>query len=570
MTQEKIQIKNLTKSFGKITAIKNLSLEIPCGKMIGIVGPDGSGKTTLMRLLAALMLPSYGSITWAGLDSVKHSQKIQENIGYMPQRFGLYEDLTVLQNLNLYMELKGVDPKEQKLRVEKLLNFTQLTPFTSRFAKNLSGGMKQKLGLACSLLSRPPLLLLDEPSVGVDPISRRELWKMVQELFEDHITVVWSTAYLDEAERCDEVVLLNQGELLFSGAPSELKKRVENRVFYVSGIKESPRKVLNKFLNKEEVIDGVIEGDGLRVVVAPNADLTSSFFKEYHIASLAPRFEDGFIDILGGGPGGRSLLAEQSPQIEMQSDIAIEAKNLTKKFGSFTAVNQINFKVKKGAVFGLLGPNGAGKSTTFKMLCGLLKPTSGETHVISEDLYKAKGVIRGQIGYMAQKFSLYENLSLYQNLKIFSGFYNLFGAAQKESISEMIKIFEFSELKDQTVEMLPLGFKQRLSLACAVMHHPKVLFLDEPTSGVDPITRRDFWNHINGLVDKGTTVILTTHFMDEAENCDEIALVYAGNIINVGSPHQLKEIAKSKNLETPTLEDAFIELISRFQSEKKA
>ena len=560
MEAKGICILNLHKSFGDFVALKEINLTFPQGKMIAVAGPDGAGKTTLIRLIAGLLLPNQGSITVLGYNTQHEAEKIHPFIGYMPQKFGVYEDLTVSQNLQLYAELKGLSAQEKKETFEKLLHFTGLGPFQQRLSGALSGGMKQKLGLACSLLSKPQVLLLDEPTVGVDPISRRELWSMVQELKAEGITVVWSTAYLDEAQKCDLAVLLSSGQVLFFGEPSELTQRMQGRVFLFRQNNTPLRSYLTTTLLRPEILDAVIEGDHVRAVIKKGQEQKVS--QEPTSTPLAPRFEDGFMEILGGGPGGVSSLAEKSPKIISKYPIMIEATELTKTFGSFKAVDRISFQVKKGEVYGLLGPNGAGKSTTFKMLCGLLKPTSGKTLVSGLDLAKAKGAGRANIGYMAQKFSLYEGLSLIQNLKIFSGFYNLYGKEQQSIIQEMVDVFDFDQFKDQNVGMLPLGFKQRLALACAVMHHPQVLFLDEPTSGVDPIVRREFWNHINGLVHKGTTIILTTHFMDEAENCDRIALIYRGQVITEGAPQALKELAKTQENPYPTLEDAFIALIT--------
>lgn len=573
MTEGLVQIDSLSKIFDPKfpPALDQITATIPKGKIVGLVGPDGAGKTTLIRLMAGLLLPSTGSIKVAGYDSVKEAEMIHFITGYMPQKFGLYEDLTVIQNLTLYADLKGVKGDERKATFEKLLKFTDLARFQERFAGNLSGGMKQKLGLACALVKTPTLLLLDEPSVGVDPISRRELWKMVYDLIEEGISVVWSTAYLDEAERCHTVLLLNEGKLLYSGTPSQITHRVENRVFKVSNIKGSRRQLLFTFLSQKNVIDGVIQGQDLRVVIRdphlPPVEAGTIASQDFLITPIAPRFEDAFIDILGGGPGGGSKLAEYAPQVTESSKTVVVADQLTKKFGSFTAAHNISFTIKRGEIFGLLGPNGAGKSTTFKMLCGLLKPTEGRASVNGYDLQQAPAVARSHIGYMAQKFSLYGMLSVLQNLLFFSGIYNLRDAQQQEAVDEMIDIFDLHEYANSSSEMLPLGFKQRLSLACANMHHPEVLFLDEPTSGVDPLTRREFWNHINGLVEKGVTVMVTTHFMDEAEYCDRIALVYRGEVIHLATPDQLKEVARTAKNPNPTLEDAFIQLIEEYDAQ---
>jgi ABC-2 type transport system ATP-binding protein len=431
--------------------------------------------------------------------------------------------------------------------------------------------MRQKLGLACALIRKPELLLLDEPSVGVDPVSRRELWDMVFQLIKEGVSVVWSTAYLDEAERCDTVLLLNEGKMLFSGVPSELTQRVDGRTFKIKHITGRKRIVLVKALEEPHVIDGVIQGSDVRVVLdSKNFDLNLQQLDagpDVEIEKTAPRFEDAFIDILGGGPGGYSELASITPAVKAQETPVVEAIGLTKRFGDFTAADNITFKIHSGEIFGLLGPNGAGKSTTFKMMCGLLKPTAGESFVTGLDLQISSAKARSQIGYMAQKFSLYGNLSVRQNLQFFSGIYNLKGAHQAATVQKMIDTFSLDPYLDISAEELPLGFKQRLALSCAVMHNPAVLFLDEPTSGVDPITRREFWNHINGLVEKGVTVMVTTHFMDEAEYCDRIGLVYRSKLIRIGSPDELKDSVKSDKNSSPTLEDAFIELIERYDQE---
>ena len=570
-----VSLEHVTKEFvpSKPPALKEIHATLPKGKIVGLVGPDGAGKTTLIRLIAALLLPTKGEVSVAGYDTVKDAEAIHCLTGYMPQKFGLYEDLSVMRNLELYADLRGVVGEERAKKFEKLLKFTALSPFISRLAGALSGGMKQKLGLACALISKPTLLLLDEPSVGVDPLSRRELWEMVQELIAEGISVVWSTAYLDEAERCDSVLLLNEGEVLFQGTSQELTERVRDRVFKITKISSNRRELLIEVLRQENVIDGVIQGQDIRLVSKeknkPPLDLSSlKQGAESEILPIQPRFEDAFVDILGGGPSGASRLAQIMPVIGKDREAVVTAEGLTKRFGSFTAADRISFKIQRKEIFGLLGPNGAGKSTTFKMLCGLLRPTSGKALVKNYDLQLAPGEGRAHIGYMAQKFSLYGNLSVKQNLEFFSGAYNLRGKQKKEIIHQMIEIFSFQDYLDTSAELLPLGFKQRLALSCATMHHPEVLFLDEPTSGVDPLTRREFWNHINGLVGKGVTIMVTTHFMDEAEWCDRIALIYKGQVIHMETPDALKAIAQSEKNPTPTLEDAFIQLIEEYDKKK--
>lgn len=563
MSDVLVEIQGLTKRFSSqgVGALTDINASIPKGKIVGLVGPDGAGKTTLIRLIAGLLTPTEGHISVQGYDTIKAAEFVHYLTGYMPQKFGLYEDLTVQQNLNLYASLRNVVGEEKEATCKRLLGFTGLAEFTERLAGNLSGGMKQKLGLACALIKKPALLLLDEPSVGVDPISRRELWKMVGDLLGEGISVLWSTAYLDEAERCDTVLLLSEGKLLYSGDPKELTKRMADRVFAVMQIEGDRRKLLFEMLRDKNVMDGVIQGADLRIVMREKGEAP----KSGHIEKVEPRFEDAFIDILGGGPGGNSELAERVPFVKEGVKRSIFAKELTKKFGHFVATDHISLDVKKGEIFGLLGPNGAGKTTTFKMLCGLLRPTSGEAFVNDLDLQKAPGEARARLGYMAQKFSLYGNLSVQQNLEFFSGVYGLRNSAKRAAIDEMVEVFGLGQFLSVSAETLPLGYKQRLSLACANMHHPEVLFLDEPTSGVDPITRREFWNHINGLALKGVTIMVTTHFMDEAEYCDRIALIYRGKIIQIGTPNQLKDQVKSEKNPNPSLEDAFVQMIEEYK-----
>ncbi len=573
-----VRIDGVTKRFAPHAppALDGVSGEIAGGGITGLVGPDGAGKTTLIRLIAGLLAVDAGTL--AVLDSdlsantpASHAEAVHAQIGYMPQRFGLYEDLTVAENLRLYADLRGLPGDERARRFEELLAFTDLAAFTERRAGKLSGGMKQKLGLACALIREPRLLLLDEPSVGVDPISRRELWRMVTGLVEGGVGVVWSTAYLDEAEACDHVLLLNEGKLVFDGPPRDLTRRTEGRVFRITGVAGRRRTVLAAALDEPGVIDGVIQGQALRLVVRAGDGTTPAAPEgsgpDAVIAPAAPRFEDSFIDALGGGPGGHSALADARPAIPRSTEPVIVAQGLTKKFGDFTAARDVSFEVPPGEIFGLLGPNGAGKSTTFRMLCGLLRPTAGQGRVAGIDLRHDTAGARARLGYMAQKFSLYGDLSVAQNLTFFAGVYGLRGARKREQIRRMTDTFALGDRLAMAAKELPLGFKQRLALACAVMHEPEALFLDEPTSGVDPITRREFWTHINGLVEKGVAVVVTTHFMDEAEYCDRISLIYRGRSIALGSPDELKARTATADRPDPTMEDAFISLIEAQHAE---
>ncbi len=573
MNDPLVRIEGLSKSFETgSAAIELLTTDIKAGQVTGLVGPDGAGKTTLMRLVAALLTPSAGRIEVCGYDTRTDSVQIHDTIGYMPQRFGLYEDLTVMENLRLYADLRGVPDATRKTTFDRLLAFTDLARFTSRLAGALSGGMKQKLGLACAMLRSPKLLLLDEPSVGVDPISRRELWRMVYALVEEGVGVVWSTAYLDEAENCADVIVMNAGRVLYHGDPRAMTARMEGRAFLARGAGAERREILARALTRPDVVDGVMQGEAIRLVMAEGApaptasDLTTT--QPVAIAATAPRFEDAFVAALGGMPK-RSLSASTGRQDGADGTAPVEARGLTRRFGDFTAADHISFRIERGEIFGLLGPNGAGKSTTFKMMCGLLRPSEGTAHVDGLDLYKAPSAARARLGYMAQKFSLYGDLSTQQNLEFFAGAYGLSGARRKDAVARVTEAFDLGPHLKANAGELPLGYKQRLALSCAIMHEPPVLFLDEPTSGVDPITRREFWSYINAMVGRGVTVMVTTHFMDEAEYCDRVALIYRGRSIAIGTPEELQASVRTAALPNPTLEDAFIALVEASDGETR-
>jgi ABC-2 type transport system ATP-binding protein len=600
------KLEGLRKEFGPVAALGGITAQLPSGLILGLVGPDGAGKTTLIRLLAGLMEPTAGTIEVLGRSPLAEGGQTQAEVGYMPQRFGLYEDLSVMDNLNLYANLRALDREARQRRFAELLEFTALAPFTDRLAGKLSGGMKQKLGLACALLGSPKLLLLDEPGVGVDPLSRRELWRMVSELVDSGVTVLWSTAYLEEAERCTRIWLLDRGTLLHDGAPGELSARMRGRVFRRRSGSGQSRQLAENEMTHEGVIDAVIQGSSVRIVA------TAEHAKELangEYEAVTPRLEDAYVELLGGSPKGESLLARGWPSLPAEAHAAgpqphdalpgrrpelpaqpdaqspaqptrdtpssnepsphdtretlVASRGLTKRFGTFVAADHVNFEVHAGEIYGLLGPNGAGKSTTFRMLCGLLKPTEGDASVAGVNLLHAPGRARARLGYMAQKFSLYGALSVAQNLDYFADIYGLSRTRKRERVQAMVDTFALEPHLGSNAALLPLGFKQRLALACATLHAPAVLFLDEPTSGVDPLMRREFWHHINALTARGVAIVVTTHFMEEAEYCDRIGLIWSGRKIAEGSPDQLKASVATSGRAEPTLEETFIALIER-------
>ncbi|MGD9724569.1 MAG: ATP-binding cassette domain-containing protein [Pirellulales bacterium] len=552
-----------------VAALDGVSLSVSAGSLTALVGPDGAGKTTLLRLATGLLLPDSGTLTVLGINVVADPQQVQNRIGYMPQRFGLYEDLSVEENLNLYADLHGVSRAEREQRYPRLMEMTALGPFGKRLAGRLSGGMKQKLGLACTLVRSPELLLLDEPTVGVDPLSRRELWAIILRLVnDDGITVLVATSYLDEAERCAQAIVLHKGHVLQSGPPEDVRRLAQGRTFLASPAPGKTSRALQaRLLDADKVVDAVPEGGRVRLVLADNAGGAAAAEKLTDggaVQPAEPRFEDGFMVLL------ERAAAERPPSLEIElarppathgDDAVVECRDLVRRFGAFTAVDHVSFAVRRGEVFGLLGPNGAGKTTTFRMLCGLLAATSGTLRVAGVDLGTARASARSRIGYVAQKFSLYGQLTVLENLLFFAGAYGLRGRLLQERVEWALDQFELRGMARLPAAQLPGGYKQRLAMAAALMHEPDIVFLDEPTSGVDPLARREFWQRITGLANQGVTVIVTTHFMEEAEYCDRVAILDAGRIRAQGTPAEIRARAGNVNGREPTMEDAFIAIV---------
>jgi len=594
---------NLTRKFGTVLAVDTISFHVNKGEIFGIVGPDGAGKTTTLRMLATIMDPDSGTATIAGYDTKTAAFKVKEQIAYMSQRFGLYPDLTVMENINFYADLYGMPRNTRKGRIEELLGFSHMAPFKKRRAGDLSGGMKQKLQLMCALIHTPKVLLLDEPTNGVDPVSRRDFWRILYEIVKQGVSILLTTAYLDEAERCHTIGLLDKGRLLATGTPREIKRLMKEKVLT---IRSSDARKINTLLRKQwPGLEVNVFGDTVHIVCenfSETRDKTLEFIqaeglRAMDIKQAVPTLEDIFIsmmskkkqpetpevflpaalipdplgpetsgadplkhqkDVTGGAvarfvPGDtdqlklkgessalKSPASGESPPPRITPDIAVKVDHLTRVFGTFKAVDDLSLTVQKGEIFGFLGPNGAGKSTTIRMLCGLLAPSSGSGRVAGFDVHTQAEQIKQHIGYMSQKFSLYEDLTVAENINFYGGIYGLKGAAMKDKKNWAMDMAGLLDHGNALTASLSAGWKQRLALACAILHEPPLLFLDEPTSGVDPISRRRFWDLIYDMADRGVTVFVTTHYMEEAEYCDRMALIYKGRMIAMGTPLELK------------------------------
>ncbi|WP_108661291.1 ATP-binding cassette domain-containing protein [Acuticoccus kandeliae] len=573
----------LTKSFtgpdgARFDAVDSLSMTIRTGRLTALVGPDGAGKTTLMRMIAGLLKPDAGRLTVLGTDVAADPQSVQDRISYMPQRFGLYDDLSVQENLDLYADLHGVPQAERRARFARMLEMTDMARFTARPAGKLSGGMKQKLGLACTLVRSPDLLLLDEPSVGVDPLSRRDLWEIVEELVRaEALSVIVSTAYMDEAERCADVFVMNEGKLLAEGAPEALRARAKGLTYRVSPPAGRPARALQAQLIDAPhlVIDAVPAGGAVRFIRQPDAAIgdIEALLDGAPCVAREEELEDAFMMLLrqqageGGEAAAKPATDAAAPTVEGAGNGApiIVVRDLVRMFGDFTAVASTSFTVERGEIFGLLGPNGAGKTTTFRMLCGLLPATSGQLEVAGRNLRTARAEARRKIGYVAQKFALYANLTVRENLEFFGGAYGLRRKALRARVEASIADFDLDPKARSG--LLPAGYKQRLAMATGLLHEPDILFLDEPTSGIDPLARRAFWRTITSLARAGVTIIVTTHFMEEAEYCDRIAIQDAGEMLIIGTPREVREAAGAAGAKD--MNSAFIAVVEQARTRRE-
>lgn len=459
-----IEVNSVSKGYGSVKALDDVSFSVGRGEVFGLIGPDGAGKTSMYRILCSLLLPDSGSVTVDGFDVVKQMKEVRKRVGYMPGRFSLYQDLTVEENLKFFATLFGTTIDEGYDSIKVI--YSQIERFRNRKAGALSGGMKQKLALSCALVHQPSILFLDEPTTGVDPVSRKEFWEMLSMLKERNITIMASTPYLDEVRCCERVAFLDQGK--------------------IRGI-DTPDVILDRFSD-------IFNPPGLKHEKTTGTD----------------------------------------------GENVIEVEHLVKAFGDFRAVDDISFTVRKGEIFGFLGANGAGKTTAMHMLTGLNQPTSGTGRVVGYDVRTEYEQIKRHIGYMSQKFSLYEDLTVAENIRLFAGIYGMKDEEIRHKTDELLKRLHFSEHRDTLVASLPLGWKQKLAFSVSIFHEPGVVFLDEPTGGVDPATRRQFWELIYDAARRGITVFVTTHYMDEAEYCDRISIMVDGKIKGIGTPDELK------------------------------
>ena len=460
-----IEIQHISKSYGSVVALDDVNLSIPSGSIFGLIGPDGAGKTTLFRILTTLLLPNKGTATVAGFDTVADMLEIRKCVGYMPGKFSLYQDLSVEENLAFFATLFNTTVAEGYEGIKDI--YSQIEKYKTRRAGALSGGMKQKLALSCALIHNPKILFLDEPTTGVDPVSRTEFWEMLAKLKQRGITIIASTPYLDEVRRCDEIGFIDKGKIMGVGQPDAILEQ-----FKAIFMPEAPQKKAAEN-NKNEVV--------------------------------------------------------------------ISVENLVKAFGTFHAVDGISFEVKRGEIFGFLGANGAGKTTAMRMLNGLSQPTSGKATVAGFDVSTEYEEIKKHIGYMSQRFSLYEDMTVMENIRLFGGIYGMSQKQITEKANYMLESMDFAGEANTIVGSLPLGRKQKLAFSVSIFHEPDVVFLDEPTGGVDPATRKQFWNLIYEAAGRGITVFVTTHYMDEAEYCDRISIMVDGKIKALGSPAELKQ-----------------------------
>jgi ABC-2 type transport system ATP-binding protein len=561
--QPVIRARGLVKSYGAVEAVRGVDIDVFAGEIFGLIGPDGAGKTTCFNMLAGILQPTAGELTVLG----HAAADVRTGIGYLTQQFSLYEDLSVDENLQYAAGMRLVPKEAFRERRERYLKIMGLEPFGARTAGALSGGMKQKLALCCALIAEPRVLLLDEPTTGVDPISRREFWRVVARLAETGVAIVIATPYLDEAERCRSVALMYDGTFHRVGKPRELREaeglhRLEIRVDDLRGADVALTELANA--HAATIVDVQPFGDRIDVLARDQA-LAEAGVRERlareHIAIAGltdeePTLENVFVLDLHANlaTAERSIPFPGNPngRQRVRTGTAIQAQALSKRFGSFTAVDHVSLSVAYGEIYGLLGANGAGKTTTIKMLCGLLAADAGQVTIagVAHDLRSPE--LRRRIGYMSQKFTLYDDLTIGENLEFYAGIYGIPRAERAAKIDWVLESCDLGGRRNDLTAKLPGGYKQRAAFGASVMHDPEILFLDEPTSGVDPLARRAFWRLIDTFAARGAAIIVTTHHLDEAEHCNRMGLMAAGKTIAEGSSAQIKALEPASVFEVQT------------------
>lgn len=551
-TNPVIDVRNLWRSYGrrqkKVEAVRNVSFTVERGEIFGLIGPDGAGKTSIIQTLAGVLELQHGIASVSGIDVRTRPDAVQALVGYMPQGLGanLYESLTVAENIDFFRDLRKLPEDVFQRNRSQLLRMTRLEPYVGRRAKNLSGGMRQKLALICTLIHLPDVLLLDEPTTGVDPISRQDFWEIIRRVVEERrVTVVLSTSYMDEAERCHRIALVHSGEIVAQGTPKSIVAMARGSY---AAIEAEPQSAAVGFLRQSaEVHSTQVFGEEVHVRYEGDLETLQERLTRQGIVirRASPQdaaLEDVFLQLLADGAQRRPSLHLDAQQRD--SVFPIECQGVTRRFGDFIAVNNVDLHVARGEIFGLLGPNGAGKTTLIKMMCGLLEPSSGVIQVAGHKVPQGRQAATAQIGYMSQHFSLYRDLTVRQNLRLYSDLYNVDAAR----FSSLVDALGLSEFESRLARDLPVGMRQRLSLLCAVLHSPAVLFLDEPTSGVDPQARRVFWDLIYSMArESGITILVSTHYMDEANHCDRLGLMDQGRLIAADSPSALKAQSEQRS-----------------------
>jgi ABC-2 type transport system ATP-binding protein len=552
-----IRISGLWKRYGSLEAVRGISFEVGEGEIFGLIGPDGAGKTTTFQILAGVMEASSGSAEVFG----RPAREARSQTGYLTQTFSLYPDLTVSENIRYAGDLRRVAPEDIVERGRQYLQMFDMDRFSHRLTGQLSGGMKQKLSLVCALVPEPRVLVLDEPTTGVDPVSRREFWDALAHLAADGLSILISTPYLDEAERCKRVALIHKGEIRQIGTPAELReslgaKRLEVRI---DNLSEAERSLSDVSGPQQEIMDVQRFGDRLDVLAhdpAKAREIVEEISSKagLHVSDVRvdePTLENVFVASLRalGEETKQSPFPGHHDHSNLRGKIAIGADDLTKQFGAFTAVKNVSLEIPYGEIYGLLGANGAGKTTMIRMLCGLLEATSGNMRLAGEQGNLRSKSIRQQIGYMSQKFSLYDDMTIRENLDFFAGVYGVPESERDEKIHWVLAFSGLEGKEDQITASLPGGWKQRVAFGAAIMHEPSVLFLDEPTSGVDPLARRAFWTMINRLADAGTAILVTTHYLEESEQCNRLGFMAGGELVAEGTPSGIKSAQTGHLLE---------------------